>query len=347
VLKDGGLGSILLPLLIIGLSYASFIAYKNQIYGIFLIAGLTLFCLSLQSIRKDKNFVQLHLQRGHQQMFLEYVLICLPFSLTALFTVHFYYFPLLLTALWFMPKWKFVAVQKTNFKTISNIFPSAYAIEWISGFRKSFVSIITLYIVAVACCWIRFLPLLLLWFITTTILNFYNEFEPIHILKSNHSQAKLFLKEKLIKHCQFIAFFYAPVLTINSLFNTDFLEINILFLGIQMALLCFGICLKYSSYVPQEQNLSSNITLSIVSLGSIIPFLLPLPIIFCLVYYKKAVQNLNTYFFNEEQVFTSLNLATSQIIDLQEFINSRLIAIKTFHLDKKLAIINIFNKILQ
>ena len=62
---------------------------------------------------------------------------------------------------------------------------------------------------------------------------------------------------------------------------------------------------------------------------------------------KFKMQNLNTYFFNEEQVFTSLNLATSQIIDLQEFINSRLIAIKTFHLDKKLAIINIFNKILQ
>ena len=62
---------------------------------------------------------------------------------------------------------------------------------------------------------------------------------------------------------------------------------------------------------------------------------------------KFKMQNLNTYFFNEEQVFASLNLATSQIIDLQEFINSRLIAIKTFHLDKKLAIINIFNKILQ
>jgi len=62
---------------------------------------------------------------------------------------------------------------------------------------------------------------------------------------------------------------------------------------------------------------------------------------------KFKMQSLGTYFFNEEQVFASLNLATSQIIDLQEFINSRLIAIKTFHLDKKLAIINIFNKILQ
>ena len=55
----------------------------------------------------------------------------------------------------------------------------------------------------------------------------------------------------------------------------------------------------------------------------------------------------NRYFFAEQQVFASLNLHISQIIDLQEFINSRLTAIKTFHLDKKLAILNIFNKILS
>lgn len=295
-LKDGGVGSILLPLIIIALSYISFLAYQNQTYSALLWALLTLFCLSLQSIRKDKNFVQLHIQQGHFQMFLEYVIICLPFSLTALFTQHFYYFPMLLIALWFVPKWKYVPNQKTYFKNLSKIFPSAYALEWISGFRKSYISIITLYIIALACCWIRFFPLLLLWFITTTLLNFYTEYEPLIILKSNHTQTKSFLNEKLIKHCQFMGLFYAPVLIINSLFNTDFLEINILFLGIQMALLCFGICLKYSSYVPNEQNLSSNTTLSLISIGSIIPFLLPLPIIFSLVYYKKAIQNLKNYF---------------------------------------------------
>ncbi len=62
---------------------------------------------------------------------------------------------------------------------------------------------------------------------------------------------------------------------------------------------------------------------------------------------KFKINSINNYFFNEEQIFTNLNLNISQIINLQEFINFRLTAIKTFHLDKKLAIINIFNKILQ
>ncbi len=62
---------------------------------------------------------------------------------------------------------------------------------------------------------------------------------------------------------------------------------------------------------------------------------------------KFKINSISNYFFSEEQVFNSLNLNISQIINLQEFINFRLTAIKTFHLDKKLAIINIFNKILQ
>ena len=62
---------------------------------------------------------------------------------------------------------------------------------------------------------------------------------------------------------------------------------------------------------------------------------------------KFKINSISNYFFSEEEVFNSLNLNISQIINLQEFINFRLTAIKTFHLDKKLAIINIFNKILQ
>jgi hypothetical protein len=62
---------------------------------------------------------------------------------------------------------------------------------------------------------------------------------------------------------------------------------------------------------------------------------------------KFKTNHQTKFFFTEQQVFSSLHSNTSQIIALQEFINSRLTAIKIFHLDKKLAIINIFNKILQ
>lgn len=295
-LQDGGVGSVLLPFFIIVLSYATFKAYQNQFYGLLLIAGLALFCLSLQIARKDKSFARMQLPQWRLQMCIEYVLLTLPFSLTALFTRHFYYFPFLLCLLWFIPYVQYQPVQKTVFKSISKLFPSAIAIEWISGFRKSFLSIIPLYIIAVAVCWVRILPLLLLWFITTIILSFYNESEPTVILKANHNSAKQFLNEKINKHSLYITCFYTPVLIVNSFFNPDFVSINLLFVLIQISLVIFGLSYKYSSYVPNQINQAASTTVSMVSIGSIVPFMLPLPVVFALVYYKKALQNLTHYF---------------------------------------------------
>ena len=295
-LKDGGIGSILLPFVIAALSFGSFKAYQNLNYGLLLVAVLLFFCLALQVSRKDKNFAQLHLENWHWQMYAEYVLLTLPFTITAIFTRYYFYFPMLLVLFWFVPLWQFKPIQKTSFKNISTLLPAAYFFEWISGFRKSFLGLIPLYVIAIATCWIRFLPLLLLWFMITNIINFYNEFEPIHILKANHNNAKDFLNQKLKKHGIYICLLFVPVLILNSIFHPDFIEINCLFLGIQLALLAFAICFKYNSYVPQQKNSASNITLGIVSMACLIPFLLPLPILFSLVYYKKAVQNLNLYF---------------------------------------------------
>jgi DNA polymerase-3 subunit delta' len=61
--------------------------------------------------------------------------------------------------------------------------------------------------------------------------------------------------------------------------------------------------------------------------------------------YKVKLNNIS-YFFNEYVVFDGLLFDISQIIDLQDFLNQRIRDIKIFHLDKKLAIINIFNRII-
>jgi hypothetical protein len=58
----------------------------------------------------------------------------------------------------------------------------------------------------------------------------------------------------------------------------------------------FAILLKYAAYSPND-NLSQNSVLFFFGfLGSIIPFLLPLPLIMNIRNYKKAVTNLNRYF---------------------------------------------------
>lgn len=295
-LKEGGLGAVLLPFFISGLSIASYKAYQNIQYAP-LLTGLLLFmCISLHLKRKDKRFAQLFISHWHAQMYVEYVILTFPFAFTALFTANYHLFPILLILLWIVPYIRYSPNQKTAFKNISNLFPASYAIEWISGIRTSYLSLIPLYLFAVATCWMRFLPLLLLWFLTTLIINFYNEHEALHLLKAQHTHAKDFLNQKIKKHSMFIIYLYIPVLFVNTLFNPDFLDINLLFLLVQLSLLIFAINAKYASYVPAQQNLASNITVAIISISSIIPYLLPLPLIFAISYYQKAIQNLNSYF---------------------------------------------------
>jgi hypothetical protein len=295
-LKQGGLGSVLLPFFIVGLSLASFKAFQDTHYGLLVIGLLLMVSISIHLKRQDKRFSRLFIANWHTQMYLEYVLLSIPFAATALLTPNYFLFPLLLLALWLVPYIKYTPTQKTVFKNISKLFPASYAIEWISGIRVSFLSFITLYLFAIITCWMRFLPLLLLWLITTMILNFYNEHEALQILKAQHNHAKNFLNQKIKKHCMFLIYLYSPVLFLNALFNPDFIDINILFMLVQLALLIFAINAKYASYIPSQQNLASNITVAIISIGSIVPYLLPLPIIFAISYYNKALKNLNPYF---------------------------------------------------
>ena len=63
----------------------------------------------------------------------------------------------------------------------------------------------------------------------------------------------------------------------------------------QISLLCFAICLKYSSYKPNKNQIGNNIPLAIVSLGSALPYLLPIPTILSFAYFYKAKNNLKQY----------------------------------------------------
>lgn len=293
---EGGLGTILLPFLIVALSFASFKAYQKFNYAILLTLILFILCVSLHLRRKDKTFAQLHIPDWHFQMYMEYVLICFPFAFTALFTRHFYFFPLLLFLLALIPSMKYQMVQKTRFKNISTLFSPSYAIEWVSGFRTSYLTLIPLYVLAIATCWMRFAPLLILWLLTTSILNFYNEYEALSVLKARQHQTKSFLHQKMKKHGLYLVYFYAPILTINAFFNHDFIDTNILFLLVQLALLFFAINAKYASYVPAQQNIASSIVVALLSIASVVPYLLPIPVLFAVVYYQKAIQNLKHYF---------------------------------------------------
>jgi len=293
-IKQLGYYSIVIFGIALFLIYSSFNIYQDYSYALLTTFSLVFICISIQSVRRDKAFIYLHSKNYHFSVYTEYFLFTFPFIVMCLFTNHWYCFLLLQLSLYFIPYIKFTIRQKSLFKNISVIIP-VYDFEWISGFRKSFIYIIPLYLLALSFSWLKILPLFLLWNLTLIIISFYNECEPLIILRERDPSAESLLNKKIFTHVSILVILYLPVLIVNIIFNINFLTLNIFFILSQAALLVFAVCYKYSNYRPSQFLYFNNYIVILVSLCGLIPVLLPLPVIMGIRYYFKSKNNLNKY----------------------------------------------------
>lgn len=291
-----GLSLYIIPIIAIAayIAYVTFKEFQKGENGMYIIFALSLLCVSMHLSRKDKSFVYKHIDKPHAQIFFEYAALTLPFSISCLITKSCYCYPLLLTILFCIPLFKFEFRQRTTFKNLSHII-SATNFEWLSGFRKQYFLCILLYVLAIGFCWLKILPLFLMWFLTIIIVSFYTECESVQILREGNKAPKQFLTAKLKACIFYVLILYTPIIILNTFFNPDFLLINILFIPIQISLLGFAICFKYSSYTPNKIKIGNNIPFSIVSLGSALPYFFPVPTILFFIYFFRAENNLKTY----------------------------------------------------
>ena len=276
---------------IIIVAYKQFSQDKNSIYPIIAFA---LVCLWIQFSRKDKSFIYKHLDDPHLQIFLEYAALTFPFSISCIVTKSWYCFPALLFLLFWIPFLSREFRNKTVFKNLSFVIPSAN-FEWISGFRKQYVAIIFVYFLALDFSWFKILPLFLLWLLTGVIASFFTECESIGVLRENNKSSSGYLFHKIKVVIIYVLILYLPIITINTIFNPDFLLLNLLFIPMQISVLCFAIFLKYSVYRPNIMQGGNTIVLSIILLSSALPYLLPVPTIISIVYFYKAKNNLKQY----------------------------------------------------
>lgn len=248
----------------------------------------------LHNSRKDKQFVFLHVKNPSWSIFTEYLVFSLPFTLPSLFTSQYFYFPLVIFIIFLISNlnYKF-KIKKPNINP--SRFIKADNFELISGIRKYYLGFIFIYLLAIAFCWLSFLPLFFLWILTTLIISFYQECESLNVLKVSSDTAAEFLKNKIFSQAKFLVLLYSPVLIINMFFNSEYWFVNIVFLFLQLLILFFAILYKYNVYEPNKNFSESAIIVSFVSISGLIPFLLPIPLVMCLRNYSKAIKNLKTY----------------------------------------------------
>lgn len=101
------------------LVFASFKQYQRAPNAYYLVAAITLICFSLQYYRTDKSFIYKHIANPHLQIFSEYVVITLPFSISSIITANWVCFPILVLFLFCIPFFKFSFTKKQ----FSKIYP--------------------------------------------------------------------------------------------------------------------------------------------------------------------------------------------------------------------------------
>lgn len=277
-----------------GLVFVAYTSYHQEEKFLYFF-GLTILALFLIHIsRKDKQFIYSQVDHPVQNIFAEYFIFTLPVTLPSLFSSHRLYFLLLILSLFIIANSKVNTRQRTKFPHLSKIM-APQNFEWLSGLRKNLIPLIILCLLAAATCWVRILPLIFLWFITLSVISFYQECESLQILFASSNTPQKVLKRKILNHTKFILLIFVPILLVNSIFNPNLIIVNGLFLLIQITTFIFAILLKYATYTPNESLKGNTILLSIVALGSLIPYLLPIPVFMCFRNYGRSVNNLKHY----------------------------------------------------
>jgi hypothetical protein len=297
LLRDLGLYVILIIAALFFFIYASYLYFQKSPECYFVAAALILIPLSFQSARNDIAFVHHHLDNPHFEVYAEYAVLVSPFALPALFTSQWYLVPVIYVVLLSVPFYAPQARSKITIKSFSClIHPSDF--EWISGVRRIFKSMLLLYMLAFILSWLRIAPLIFLWILTTMTSTFYEESESIQMLRAGNPGIRSLLHHKLFRHIRYLVILFLPVLVINTAFNPDYWLINMLFLLTQISLLYFNIVFKYAMYEPGVNLKSNSIITGIMSIGALVPFFLPVPVIMSVIYYFRSRKNLQNYLYD-------------------------------------------------
>jgi hypothetical protein len=278
--------------------------YQNFYFALFTFVSTVTIILMIQISRRDKSFVFLHIAFPRKAIFTEYAVLSFLFSAYLLFSPFWYFFILIIISCIVISGIKYVVKKKTKFVFLSELI-SPKNFEWVSGIRKYRLTFGFLYIVTLAVSPVIFLPIFCLWILTIQIISFYEECEPLNILRSGSIKPSRFLKIKILRHSVLLLIIYIPVLIVNSVFNPNLILFNIIFFIVQITVLSLAIFFKYKIYAPRDILPGNSMFLIVIQVCTIlpfiigsIPFLLPLPLFLCFKYYFSAKENLKFYLYD-------------------------------------------------
>lgn len=256
----------------------------------FLLIGMA----SLHIGRKDRKFLKSLYGFPYFIYFSEYLLLLLPIIIIFLLSSYWHIGILLVVGLClisFMQAEQLLVNKETTYK--KSVIPVVY-FEWIRGFRLYKYPILLLYFLGLSLSFYLFAIPICWLLINLFVFSFYDTGEPIQLISLPELAAKKFLKKKMKEHLLLYSYGCISFLLVFLVFHIQYWYIVLLLYGVSIFLLLYTILVKYSFYEPNQKN-AGQIWMTIGILSLFIPFLVPLPLLMCVRFYKRSITNLSTY----------------------------------------------------
>jgi len=287
------LGILVVPI-VFGLFGLSFFAFNHEKQiGHYVAMAIVYLFYHFHKTRTDISFAEKHFIHPKQQFIIEYQLAALPITLACLFSAYWYCFFLIHLALIGIPFITIKAMKPAKFMLISKRLKTDFV--FISGIRKHFFSLLILIIVSLILSFVKLFPLVTLFLVNSILYSFYDTNESVQLLQSSKATPKQHVNQVFWSGAIKLIAINVPVLCINTLFHFDLLFFNVFFLAYSLLMLSTVISLKYAGYTYLSGSTKFQVKLMIMSLGLVMPYLLPIAILF---YYQSktdAINNLKTY----------------------------------------------------
>lgn len=297
--ESGGLGvfyTIFIIVMVLGLEYFLYVAFQSFENSVWIL-GLSWFSLfSLHLSRKDTKFIFIHLSNPQIKIFSEYIIFSSLLFLPCLLSIQFWVFIIHILFCLLLSRWKIFPNNRKIYLPQLGNYISPKDFEWLSGFRRNWLAITIVYILTLGFCWLRFFPIISLWFFLLIISGFYNEFEPLNIFNRFYKKKPFrFLLQKTKRASVLFSFFFLPPLIVNAIIHLDIWYLPFIFFIMSWFILQYFIYYKYGSYHPENRFRNNTILQTVVLMSVLIPFLVPLPLFLVIKEYLKALKNLSSF----------------------------------------------------
>ncbi|PAC28334.1 hypothetical protein BWI92_19685 [Flectobacillus sp. BAB-3569] len=249
--------------------------------------------------RKDKRLLQqIFLEKTWLVFLFEYEMFSIPFVVwNVLWSQNWLYGSLTIGIVALMARLQpNLAINWQGFQLNHPWIPPSQ-FEWRAHFRRNGWGIYSLYLLTIVIGVWHWAGFIGLGVVTISLAGCYNHCESLLILKLEHSSARRFLKEKILTQYLLFGKFVAPIVFWYIFrFPEHWLAYLILlfFYFLNFVVLILN---KYKSYIPNESVTSGNVYVGMILLGMLLPYFFPISIVLFVVFYPKAIKNLQTYFY--------------------------------------------------